>query len=96
METQDFGKIEGRMLIFGGPYGNLTATRAIQAKADSLNIPPERILCTGDLVAYCAEPVETTAPIRDEYANALVKKEQRRWMADLPRSISFQYGGFGC
>ncbi len=52
-------------MIFGGPYSNLAATRAMRARADELGIPPERIICTGDVVAYCAEPEETVAMIRD-------------------------------
>lgn len=135
MEDLNLGNIDGRMLIFGGAYSNLSATLAMQAKAQALNIPPERTICTGDLVAYCAEPVETVELIRNwgipvvmgnceeslaadsqdcgcgfeegsacsvlsvkwfQYANALVKKDQRLWMADLPLSISFQYSGFHC
>jgi predicted phosphodiesterase len=123
----------GSVLVFGGPYSNLAATRAMQAKAQSLDIPPERTICTGDLVAYCAEPAETVDLIRDwgipvvmgnceeslavdasdcgcgfdegsacsllsvtwyRYATALINESQRRWMADLPREISFQFGGF--
>lgn len=37
---------------------------ALRAEADRLGIPPERCLCTGDVVAYCAEPVETADLIR--------------------------------
>jgi predicted phosphodiesterase len=52
-------------LFFGGPYGNLQATQALLAEARSLGVPPERILCTGDLVAYCGDPVATIDLIRD-------------------------------
>lgn len=52
-------------LLFGGPYGNLQATEALLAQARFLAIPPERVLCTGDLVAYCGNPVETIDMIRD-------------------------------
>ena len=52
-------------LLFGGPYGNLQATQALLAQAKLLAIPLERILCTGDLVAYCGNPVETIDAIRD-------------------------------
>lgn len=47
------------LLIFGGPYSNLPATEAIIAKARELGIGPERVICTGDVIAYCAEPEET-------------------------------------
>ncbi len=52
------------VLVFGGPYSNLPATRAIRATADSLHIPPSHIVCTGDLVAYCAEPDAVVEEIR--------------------------------
>ena len=123
----------GPVLVFGGPYSNLAATRAMRAKAQALDIPPERTICTGDLVAYCAEPAETVDLIRDwgiavvmgnceeslafdssdcgcgfdegsacsvlsvtwyRYATALINESQRRWMAELPREISFQFSGF--
>ena len=53
------------LLVFGGPYSNLEATRAVLDEARRRNIPPHRILCTGDLVAYCGTPVETVRLIRD-------------------------------
>lgn len=52
-------------LIFGGPYGNLQATQALLSEARSLAIPAERMLCTGDLVAYCGDPVATIDLMRD-------------------------------
>ncbi len=61
----DLGNIQGRILIFGGPYSNLAATQAMQARARQLHIPAQRIICSGDLVAYCAEATETVELIRD-------------------------------
>jgi len=54
-----------RLLFFGGPYGNLAATRAMRRRALELEIPPERVICTGDLVAYCGEPAQTLDLVRD-------------------------------
>lgn len=123
------------MMIFGGPYSNYAATRALYDQAQKLGIPAGNVICTGDVVAYCGEPNETIALIRDwgirvvmgnceeslaanaddcgcgfeqgsscsvlsikwfEYANALIKDEHRRWMANLPGAITFQYAGFNC
>src|SRR5690349_4353722 len=51
--------IAGPALVFGGPYSNLQATAAVLAAAARLGIPPARIICTGDLVAYCGDPAAT-------------------------------------
>jgi predicted phosphodiesterase len=48
--------INGALLVFGGPYGNLEATRAILDEARKRCIPAEHVVCTGDIVAYCADP----------------------------------------
>ena len=130
----DLGDLSGgSVLLFGGPYSNLAATKAMRAKAQALGIPAERTICTGDLVAYCGEPVETVELIREwgipvvmgnceeslaydssdcgcgfdegsacsllsvtwyRYATALINQDQRRWMAELPREISFRFASF--
>ena len=61
----DLGRLTGPLLVFGGPYSNRQATEALRAEAERLGIPPERCICTGDVVAYCADPVGTTDLIRD-------------------------------
>ena len=53
------------ILVFGGPYSNLQATQAMQHEAQRLCIAPSQIICTGDVVAYAANPEETTQNIRD-------------------------------
>lgn len=54
---------DGPLLVFGGPYSNLRATEALIAEAGRLDIPPHRVICTGDVVAYCAEPDETARAV---------------------------------
>lgn len=61
----DIGKLAEPVLVFGGPYGNLAATRALRERAGALGIPPASVICTGDLVAYCGEPAETVALLCD-------------------------------
>lgn len=61
----DLGTLSGPVLLFGGPYSNLAATAAMQAEAERRRIPPERIICTGDIIAYCADPDATLERIRD-------------------------------
>ena len=46
------------LLIFGGPYSNLESLMALKKIADENNIPSSQIICTGDVVAYCAHPEE--------------------------------------
>jgi predicted phosphodiesterase len=60
----DLAQLRMPILVFGGPYSNVRALAALQARADELGIPPSRAICTGDVVAYCVEPEETTAAIR--------------------------------
>ena len=123
------GKFDSRLLVFGGPYSNLASTEAMRSKAEELTIDAEHTICTGDLVAYCAEPQQTVELIRDwginvimgnceeslateqidcgcgfeqgsacstlsiawyRYASQHVDHASRRWMSQLPRSISFQ------
>jgi len=61
----DLGNMVDRLLIFGGPYSNLAATEAMRRRALELEIQADHIICTGDLVAYCAEPCQTLDLVRD-------------------------------
>ena len=61
----DLGTIDEPCLVFGGPYSNLQATTAILKVAEKHSIPKQRIICTGDVVAYCGEPKATTEIIRE-------------------------------
>ena len=64
MRFRDLGELTGPVLVFGGPYSNLQATRALIDEATHRGIPAENCICTGDTLAYCAEPVATVAMIR--------------------------------
>lgn len=57
--------VDGPVLVFGGCYSNLQATRALLAEARRLDVAPERVICTGDVIAYGADPCATLALIRD-------------------------------
>lgn len=61
MQHQDIGELKGPVVLFGGPYSNVQATNAVLERARILGATP---ICTGDVVAYCARPVETVAAIR--------------------------------
>ncbi len=60
----DLGNLNGPVLVFGGPCGNLEATRAVLAEAERRGIPPHRMICTGDIAAYCADPQGTADLLR--------------------------------
>lgn len=63
--VRDLGELTGPILVFGGPYSNLQATQAMIGEADRLGIAPVNIICTGDVVAYAADPAATTDAIMD-------------------------------
>ena len=60
----DLGVLDGDVLIFGGPVGNLQATEAILEAATQHGIPGARIICTGDVAAYGADPEPTVQCLR--------------------------------
>lgn len=53
------------ILIFGGNYSNLEATQTLKHWAEKQGFLPQQCICTGDIVAYCGNPVETTDLIHD-------------------------------
>ncbi len=60
----DIGEFDAPVLVFGGPYSNLEALQALVLAAESRNIPTDHMLCTGDVVAYGAEPQATVDLVR--------------------------------
>ncbi len=71
-----------RLLVFGGPYSNVWALRAMRARADALGIDAKHTICTGDVVAYCAEPEETVAMIRDWGGHVIAGNCEEQLAAD--------------
>jgi len=56
---------DGAVLVFGGCYSNFQATEALLGHAARRGIPPARMVCTGDVVAYGADAAATVALVRD-------------------------------
>lgn len=63
--TKDIGILTGEVLVFGGVYSNLQALEAVQAFAKTRGIPTSNVICTGDIVGYCAHPTECIEAVRD-------------------------------
>jgi len=82
--AKDLGDISEPVLVFGGPYGNVQATEAILARAKHLKIPPERIICTGDVVAYCGDAAATVAAIRQSKIHVVMGNCEESLGQDLP------------
>lgn len=57
-KVRDIGTLKGEVLIFGGVYSNLQALESLYEIAQEKEIPASNIICTGDMVGYCAQPVE--------------------------------------
>ncbi|WP_420012183.1 metallophosphoesterase family protein [Tateyamaria sp.] len=81
MRHKDLGVLTGPVLIFGGPYSNVQATRAVLAEAEARGAVP---LCTGDVVAYCGAPVQTVAAIRASACAIVAGNCERQLAAGAP------------
>ena len=55
---------DGPMLVFGGPCSNVAATEALLETAAAFGIPPERMICTGDVVGFGADALACMALLR--------------------------------
>jgi predicted phosphodiesterase len=65
VNVQDLGARDAPVLVFGGPYGNLEAMLALKERADALGIAGDHVICTGDVVAYGADPQAVVDLVRD-------------------------------
>ncbi|MDI1342782.1 MAG: radical SAM protein [Pseudolabrys sp.] len=57
-------RVDSPVLVFGGPYSNLEATQSLLAEAGRMGIPAAQVICTGDVVAYGADPAATVEIVR--------------------------------
>lgn len=58
-------RVREPILLFGGPYSNFEAMSALIGEANRLGFAPDRMVCTGDVVAYAADASDTVALVRD-------------------------------
>jgi predicted phosphodiesterase len=65
LQTLNLGTLSGKLLVFGGPYSNLQALTELHRIAERQGIPPQNIICTGDVVGYCAQPEESVQFVKE-------------------------------
>ncbi len=64
-KVKNIGILTGKLLVFGGVYSNLQALLQLQKMADAWGIPPQNIICTGDVAGYCAQPEECVQAVKN-------------------------------
>jgi len=64
-QTKQIGNLNGPILAFGGVYSNFQALEELYKIAGAMNIPASNIICTGDIVGYCAEPEACAQFVKD-------------------------------
>jgi len=84
MRVEELGRLDVQVMLFGGPYSNLQAMRAVARCAAERGIEPRAMICTGDVVAYGANPVETIAEIRRLGAVVVAGNCERQLAAHRP------------
>ena len=63
--------IQNPILVFGGVYSNLQALESIKSIAEKGGFSPDRIICTGDIVGYCAQPEACVQLMKDWGVHAI-------------------------
>lgn len=63
-DIMDLGEIAGDVLAFGGVVSNAHALEALARFAAERGFTAGRMVCTGDVVAYCGQPAEAVAGLR--------------------------------
>ncbi|MEL6598706.1 MAG: metallophosphoesterase family protein [Pseudomonadota bacterium] len=58
----DWGDLTGPLVVYGGVYSNLQAFEALVTASG--DVPPGNTICTGDIVAYCADAATSVAAVR--------------------------------
>ena len=83
-KVQDLGRFDEPVLICGGAYSNLEALTALLDAARERAIPATRIIHTGDVVAYCADPAATTRLLRTSGMHAIQGNVEESLSASQP------------
>ena len=84
MRVNDLGELSGDVLLFGGVYSNADALEALIKVAQDAGIPAQNAVCTGDIVAYCADAARSVRMIRDWGCPVLKGNCEEQLAADAP------------
>ena len=71
MKIHDIGDLTGPVLVWGGAYSNLEATKALMHWADAADIAVSNRINTGDAVGYCADPAASWDLVRKHGGHAI-------------------------
>jgi predicted phosphodiesterase len=82
VKKNDLGVLSGDILVFGGVYSNLHALEALIEVAQRLGIPASNMICTGDVVAYCAYAQDSVERIRELGCPVLAGNCEQQLAAD--------------
>jgi predicted phosphodiesterase len=74
----------GPVLIFGGNYSNLQASLALLDAARAHGIAPDHIVCTGDIIAYGADPQPCVDLIRTHSIASVMGNCEEQLVNDAP------------
>ena len=70
------------VLLLGGPYSNIQALEALFTAAQRHGIRPDHMICTGDIVAYGADPAACIGMIRAAGVAAIMGNCEEQLAAD--------------
>lgn len=79
---RDLGDLAGPVLVFGGPLSNLEALDALWAAAHERRIDQARMICTGDVAGYCADPEPCLAALRERGIATVMGNVEEALVAD--------------
>jgi predicted phosphodiesterase len=78
VKIQDFGIIDGDVVLFGGPYSNLQSFEALSTWVEAHGYKVSNCICTGDIVAYGGNPLEVVERIRAQSIRSIAGNCERQ------------------
>ena len=82
--TQNIGRLSNKVMVFGGIYSNYQALSTLISIAEREKIEPSNIICTGDIVGYCAEPERCLQAVKDWGIHTILGNVEIQLRDDAP------------